>query len=155
MFNSHFFGDLSHERELTRHVYAFSVDVDPAEQAERPWFIGSRMIVLLQTNKHLIWKSDQCAAIWLGKCYFGPRTQTNRMNEWLDKWQVGMVGCCSLFKSTVKIFDIYTEESDYIQSTKGEDHHLPSERGTFGTADTPPIPTLSPFHPSILSLHQI
>lgn len=76
------------------------------------------------------------------------------MNECLNKWQVGVVAC-SLFKSTVKIFDIYTEESKYILSTKEEDHHLSSERGTFGTADTPPIPTHSPFYTSLLSLHQI
>lgn len=46
----------------------------------------------------------------------------------MDKWHVenrsGWVGgvvCCSLLKSTVKIFDIYTEESEYIQAAKTEE----------------------------------
>lgn len=56
---------------------------------------------------------------------------------------------CILFKSTVKIFDIYTEESEYIQAAKGEDEPLSSVRGTFGTADTPPIPMHS-LRPTLL-----
>lgn len=32
--------------------------------------------------------------------------------------------CCSLLKSTVKIFDIYTDESEYIQAAKGEKDDL-------------------------------
>lgn len=44
--------------------------------------------------------------------------------------------CCSLLKSTVKIFDIYTEEGEYIQAAKGEEDHLSLVRGTFGTANT-------------------
>ena len=46
--------------------------------------------------------------------------------------------------STVKIFDIYTEEGKYIQAAKGEEGHLSFDRGTFGTANTQPNPcTLS------------
>ncbi|KAM7379102.1 hypothetical protein PAMP_004676 [Pampus punctatissimus] len=53
-------------------------------------------------------------------------------------------GSCSLLKSTVKIFDIYTEESEYIQAAKGEEDHLSLVRGTFGTAHIQPNPcTLS------------
>lgn len=64
------------------------------------------------------------------------------MDEWTnDRWGSG--SCCSLLKSTVKIFDIYTEESEYIQAAKGEADDLPPVRGTFGTANTQPIPTHS------------
>lgn len=49
----------------------------------------------------------------------------------MDKWQVGgwgrggvRGGCCSWLKSTVKIFDIYTEDSEYIQAATGEEDHL-------------------------------
>lgn len=42
--------------------------------------------------------------------------------------------------STVKIFDIYTEEGEYIQETKGEEDHLSLVRGTFGTANARPNP---------------
>lgn len=42
--------------------------------------------------------------------------------------------------STVKIFDIYTEEGEYIQATKGEEDHLSLVRGTFGTANARPNP---------------
>lgn len=65
------------------------------------------------------------------------------MNDWTNgKWGCrGGRGCCSLLKSTVKIFDIYTEESKYIQAAKGERRtSSPSVRGTFGTANTQPIP---------------
>lgn len=65
------------------------------------------------------------------------------MNECVDKWQLGVGGCCSLIKSTVKIFDIYTEESEYIQATRGEEGDLSHVRGTFGTANTQPIPARS------------
>lgn len=39
---------------------------------------------------------------------------------WGRGWGWWCRGCCSLLKSTVKIFDIYTEESEYIQAAKGE-----------------------------------
>lgn len=45
----------------------------------------------------------------------------------MDKWPVRDGGggvCCSLLKSTVKIFDIYTDESEYIQAAKGEEGDL-------------------------------
>lgn len=79
----------------------------------------------------------------------------------MDKWQVGGAGtgvgvCCSLLKSTVKIFDIYTEESEYIQAAKGEEGDLSPVRGTFGTANTQPIPAQSLWqsssHPSLFFL---
>lgn len=39
------------------------------------------------------------------------------------------VCCSSLLKSNVKIFDIYTEESEYIQAAKtAEDDFSPSTR---------------------------
>lgn len=62
----------------------------------------------------------------------------------MGKWQVGNWGwgdlgvgrfggggvcCSSLLKSNVKIFDIYTEESEYIQAAKtAEDDFSPSTR---------------------------
>lgn len=44
----------------------------------------------------------------------------------MDKLQAGSRSggrgvCCSFLKSTVKIFDIYTEESEYIQAAKREE----------------------------------
>lgn len=48
-------------------------------------------------------------------------------------------GCCNLLKSTVKIFDIYTVESKYIQAAKGEGDDLSLIRGTFGTANIQPM----------------
>lgn len=60
----------------------------------------------------------------------------------MDKWYGGGVGCCSSLQRTVEIFDIYTEESEYIQVAKGEGDDLSPVRGTFGTANTQPIQTL-------------
>lgn len=71
---------------------------------------------------------------------------------------VGMRGsgsCCSLLKSTVKIFDIYTEESEYIQAAKGEEDDLSPVRGTFGTANTQPIPARSPFQSRFIPLSSV
>lgn len=62
----------------------------------------------------------------------------------MDKWRAEGWGLLQLVKSTVKIFDIYTEGSEYIQAAKGGGSGLSPVRGTFGTANAQPVPARSP-----------
>lgn len=57
------------------------------------------------------------------------------MNEWTNGGR-GWGGCCSLLKSTVKTFDIYTEESEYIQAAKGGGRPLPCARYVWHCEDS-------------------